>query len=45
MNVGARDRTKAGASPSSIQTWESGGCFPISGATKPAIPPMSIFKT
>jgi hypothetical protein len=28
MNIGACDRTKVGASPSSIQTWESGGCFP-----------------
>src|ERR1019366_2958386 len=40
MNIGACDRTKAGASPSSIQTWESGGCFPTRGATTPAIPPM-----
>ncbi len=45
MNIGACDRTKAGASPSSIQTWESGGCFPTSGATRPAIPPMSTFST
>ena len=43
--IGASDFTKAGASPPSTHTCESGGCLPTSGAINPVRPPISTFTT
>ncbi len=42
---GPSNLTKAGASPPRTQTWLSGGCFPVTRASKPAIPPICTFTS